>query len=333
MKQVTIDNVRERIAELNCLSRDGVLSLRGEFELACLRQLVASMDGKPFMYGIADPDGAAHMDEFCVSTSIAGIEDAVNALNEECEEGGPLYRVVPLYRHPAPPAPVAVPDVLPLADSKDLTTAQLQSIINDDWLLMDDCEGMQNCAAVKTLARMALKSDTNDYLCDSAYVSGMQAGWNFGVVEDSSGFQSSLEHYRKGMREYRAALRNQTQEPATDNTAQQFEALGTSKAKPTDALKIPEGLHPDTADLVMRFATALAEKLHRAEQKYGYANGWKASGWYNECLQQLWEHIEKGDPRDVAAYCAFMWHHGWVTTDYDRGVQQALATSAGSGKP
>lgn len=42
MKQVTIDTVRERIAELDCLRGDGVLSLRGEFELACLRQLAAS---------------------------------------------------------------------------------------------------------------------------------------------------------------------------------------------------------------------------------------------------------------------------------------------------
>lgn len=47
MKQVTIDTVRERIAELNCLRGDGVLSLRGEFELACLRQLVASMEAVP----------------------------------------------------------------------------------------------------------------------------------------------------------------------------------------------------------------------------------------------------------------------------------------------
>lgn len=102
MKSVTIENVKARIAELEMIASHGELSLRGEFELACLRQLVVSMDGKPFMYGIADPDGAAHMDEFCVSTSIAGIEDAVNALNEECEEGGPLYRVVALYRHYQP---------------------------------------------------------------------------------------------------------------------------------------------------------------------------------------------------------------------------------------
>lgn len=42
MKEVTIDNVRERIAELDCLDKAGVISLRGGFELACLRLLVAS---------------------------------------------------------------------------------------------------------------------------------------------------------------------------------------------------------------------------------------------------------------------------------------------------
>ena len=41
MKQVTIDNVRERIAELEMVHSHGELSLRGEFELACLRQLLA----------------------------------------------------------------------------------------------------------------------------------------------------------------------------------------------------------------------------------------------------------------------------------------------------
>lgn len=44
MKQVTIDNVRERIAELEMVHSHGELSLRGEFELACLRQLAASLE-------------------------------------------------------------------------------------------------------------------------------------------------------------------------------------------------------------------------------------------------------------------------------------------------
>lgn len=78
-------------------------------------------------------------------------------------------------------------------------------------------------------------------------------------------------------------------------------------------ITMPDGLHPDTADLVARFASALAEKLHKAEQKYGYSDGWLDPGWMEECQQKLAHHVQKGDSRDVAAYCAFMWHHGWST--------------------
>lgn len=35
---------------------------------------------------------------------------------------------------------------------------------------------------------------------------------------------------------------------------------------PPTALKFPKGLHPDTADLVVRFANALAAKLHKEKQ-------------------------------------------------------------------
>lgn len=94
------------------------------------------------------------------------------------------------------------------------------------------------------------------------------------------------------------------------------------KAQPAPVV-VPEGLNPETTDLVLRFASVLADKLYKAEQKYGRSTDWMKDDWYDDCLQSLWEHIEKGDPRDVAAYCAFMWYHGWVTTDYDRNVQNA----------
>lgn len=76
---------------------------------------------------------------------------------------------------------------------------------------------------------------------------------------------------------------------------------------------VPEGLNHETTDLVLRFASALADKLYKAEQKYGRSTDWMKDDWYDDCLQSLLEHIKKGDPKDVAAYCAFMWHHGWKT--------------------
>lgn len=74
-----------------------------------------------------------------------------------------------------------------------------------------------------------------------------------------------------------------------------------------------EELHPDTRSLVNRFANALAEKLLAAQRKYGYSDGWASPDWMDECRQHLNEHVAKGDPRDVAAYCAFLWHHGEST--------------------
>ena len=75
----------------------------------------------------------------------------------------------------------------------------------------------------------------------------------------------------------------------------------------------PSGLHTDTAELVSKFAWRLAIKLRKAEQKYGYNNGWKSSDWMDECRAKLREHVEKGDPLDVAAYCAFLHWHGEST--------------------
>lgn len=78
---------------------------------------------------------------------------------------------------------------------------------------------------------------------------------------------------------------------------------------------IEHQLHPDTADLVERFAVALARKLYAAQEKYKYGNEWKNPDWELECRVSLQEHIAKGDPLDVAAYCAFMWYHNWPTDD------------------
>ena len=73
------------------------------------------------------------------------------------------------------------------------------------------------------------------------------------------------------------------------------------------------GLHPDTQKLVADFSAVLAEKLYKAQLKYGYSDGWKSDGWADDCLKHFQQHVDKGDPRDVAAYCAFMWFHGWST--------------------
>jgi len=72
--------------------------------------------------------------------------------------------------------------------------------------------------------------------------------------------------------------------------------------------------HDALSDLVTRFSAALLEKLRAAEKKYGWNDGWSNPNWESECHRQLADHVRKGDPRDVAAYAAFCWHHGWRTT-------------------
>lgn len=78
---------------------------------------------------------------------------------------------------------------------------------------------------------------------------------------------------------------------------------------------LPPGLHLDTQALVISFCKALGRKLYDAQEKHGHSNNWKRDDWQEECLIDLREHISKGDPRDVAAYCAFMWYHGWQTNN------------------
>lgn len=79
-------------------------------------------------------------------------------------------------------------------------------------------------------------------------------------------------------------------------------------------IQMPSDLHPATQELVAKFASALARKLAAAEKKYGHSNDWADDDWEQECKQALIDHVIKGDPRDVAAYCAFMWHHDWKTS-------------------
>lgn len=83
---------------------------------------------------------------------------------------------------------------------------------------------------------------------------------------------------------------------------------------PLEPVKAADNTAGDAlAHLVARFSVALLEKLRDAEKKYGHDDSWLQDDWPETCQRKLLEHVAKGDPRDVAAYCAFMWHHGWST--------------------
>lgn len=80
-------------------------------------------------------------------------------------------------------------------------------------------------------------------------------------------------------------------------------------------LEAPVDLHPSSLKLVEEFSTFMAEKLKRAQDKYGYSDGWLTEEWKEDCLKDFKNHIDKGDPMDVAIYAAFMWKRGWSTNE------------------
>ena len=70
-------------------------------------------------------------------------------------------------------------------------------------------------------------------------------------------------------------------------------------------------------DLMARFSEALLAKIRASGEKYGYGNAWLENDWRETLKLRLQQHVVKGDPLDVAAYCAFAWHHGWSVTPTD----------------
>ena len=85
-----------------------------------------------------------------------------------------------------------------------------------------------------------------------------------------------------------------------------------------------------TDDLVDRFAVALKAKLRAAGEKYGFDDAWKADDWRDKLIEDLLRHIQKGDPRDVAAYCAFAWHHDWSLSPKQDDLRSAAFTDRGA---
>lgn len=69
-----------------------------DLELVLLELRVArgALARKPFMYGIADPDGMPYFAEFCVSGNVEHIKTEIHLLNEDIPEAEPHYRLVEL---------------------------------------------------------------------------------------------------------------------------------------------------------------------------------------------------------------------------------------------
>lgn len=68
-----------------------------------------------------------------------------------------------------------------------------------------------------------------------------------------------------------------------------------------------DALHPDDV-AVDRFAAAMKAKLADARAKG--RGGWEEAGIQLHLSDLLRGHVEKGDPRDVANFCCFLWNRG-----------------------
>ena len=75
-----------------------------------------------------------------------------------------------------------------------------------------------------------------------------------------------------------------------------------------EELEAQEAQHPDDY-AVDRFSDALKAKLAQARAKG--RSGWQDPAWTPAQISQaLRQHVEKGDPCDVANYCMFLWARG-----------------------
>lgn len=125
--------------------------------------------------------------------------------------------------------------------------------------------------------------------------------WDRCVICNGTGDEEvELQHAEQDMTEYAAC------KEAAEIAEKQVATLRR-------VMQAKDPLHPETRQLVHEFSKALADKLAKAEQKYGYRDNWRTDDWESDCRAELMRHIEKGDPLDVAAYCAFMWRRGWST--------------------
>lgn len=216
MKEVTIDNVRERIAELDCLDKAGVISLRGGFELACLRKLVESLEAEAVgevVLGEYD-DCGCHPDAKVVCISADGQADW-----ENFKDGTRLYT--------APPAPVSVPDEreafntwnndtdCPLA-GRDAKTAA--------WLAW--CRR----AAMLQGADGNAPVSPDGWLLVPVEPTMSQEFAGYRTLTDTGKMSRLMKTRLSNI--YRAMIATAPQqEVTTDNTAQQFEALAGSQAE------------------------------------------------------------------------------------------------------
>lgn len=255
MKEVTIDNVRERIKAIASRgnSEYGIgLTLKEEFELACLRQLVASQE------------------------RIAELEES------DREQMAELYRRnATIHRLQQQPAPVA-------HDAEPSLNAMMRAL--DAFYADDDVPERAMLAAFKILLADVRKKELPVKTLAKALENAPPA------THDNQG-------------------RKQT---ATDNTAQQFEALATSKHGSCNSCG---GTGAGTQYTGGKCAQCL-----------GSGGGVTSTSEVLAALEQLYSECDTGE-RSGNGSLSGVAMPSWPTVEATRQLlERVKTTSAGSGK-
>lgn len=116
------------------------------------------------------------------------------------------------------------------------------------------------CGEASALARMALAAMDSEPATESEQL----------AIENFRSAMEGIGHIRRTLEETFGGLHGTHVEPDVLAECKAIcDAIYASYRHAQPAPVVPEGLNPETTDLVLRFASALADKLYKAEQKYG----------------------------------------------------------------
>lgn len=251
MKQVTIDTVRERIAELEIVNSHGELSLRGEFELACLRQLAASLEAKPVVYSLIFRNIEGKLYDYVnVNTTFATLEEA-----QAYGKGG-RYVTKGDGSIEWVADPSLDPVVVPLYTAPPVQVTSVDDDVRSVVSLLENNEWAEHCT--KTELGQRLESEITRLV-------GQKHPWPVGQqqIGGPGGVHAKFDHhhhvgagdglYGRAGDDLSSCGRGCGSGGAGyNNTAQQFEALATSG----------KSEHLLNAERIAREAQALADRLN-----------------------------------------------------------------------
>lgn len=228
----------------------------------------------------------------------------------------------------------------------ELSRDKIKEIINDDWLLMDDCEGNKNCDVVKEMARIALASleaepvawllsgggAKNNISFDSgnAYADPLREVTPLytappapvsvpAAMEIDDDFDSAFEHGKAvGWNAYRAAMLQA--EPVSNSDELPLDYLQGHKDGLEWAAQLAEANHPQTGDWLYDDPIDLARAIRKGpDMPTVQAGNYPVTpdGWIS-CSERM---PDKLIPVMVMYEDGEMWSAMWNGNRWDDGTE------------